>query len=94
MLGKICSSMNLKRETFAIAMCYIDSFIDINTEIKNIKTIVIASLMMGLKLDHAEAVSAGNQLETLSSLQSMTMNKGLSISTEARSQEKRSSGKK
>lgn len=54
--------MNLKRETFAIAMCYIDSFIDINTEIKNVKTIVIASLMMGLKLDHAEAVNSGNQL--------------------------------
>lgn len=53
MLGKICSSMNLKRETFAIAMCYIDSFMDLNTEIKSVKTIAIASLMMGLKIDHA-----------------------------------------
>ena len=53
MLGKICSSMNLKRETFSAALSYIDSFIDINTEVKTIKTITIAALMMALKIDHA-----------------------------------------
>lgn len=78
--------MNLKRQTFSIAMCYMDSFIDINTEVKTVKTIAIASLMMGLKLDHAEAIGSGAQMETLSSIQSFTVNKGLSISTEARSQ--------
>ena len=50
--------------------------------------------MMRLKIDHAEAIGSGAQMETLSSIQSFTVNKGLSISTEARSQEKRSSGKK
>lgn len=45
--------MNLKRETFAAALSYIDSFIDINTEVKTIKTITIAALMMALKIDHA-----------------------------------------
>lgn len=78
--------MNLKRETFAIAMCYMDSFMDINTEMKTVKTIVIASLMMGLKIDHAEVIGSAAQMETLSSMQSFSMNKGLSISTEARSQ--------
>lgn len=80
MLGKICSSMNLKRETFSAALTYIDSFIDINSEIKSIKTITIAALMMALKIDHAEMVGTGLQMSTLSSMQSLT-EKGLSFST-------------
>lgn len=72
--------MNLKRETFSAALTYIDSFIDINSEIKSIKTITIAALMMALKIDHAEMVGTGLQMSTLSSMQSLT-EKGLSFST-------------
>jgi hypothetical protein len=50
MIGKICSSMNLKREAYANTLCYIDSFLDLNTEVKAVKTIAIAALMMALKI--------------------------------------------
>jgi hypothetical protein len=85
MLGKICSSMNLKRETYSIAVTYVDRFLDKSTEQKKIKTITIAALMMALKIDHAEAVgslvcqfSNGNSSHSLAS-------KGQSISTETKS---------
>ena len=89
MVGKICSSMNLKRETFSAALSYIDSFIDINTEVKTIKTITIAALMMALKIDHAEMIGTGLQLSTISSMQSFTSTKAMSVSTEARSLDKK-----
>lgn len=53
MLGKICSSMNLKRETHSIAIAYVDKFLDSTVETKMIKTVVISGLMMALKIDHA-----------------------------------------
>lgn len=56
MLGKICSSMNLKRETHSLAITYVDRFLDSHLEPKVVKTVAIAALMMALKIDHAESV--------------------------------------
>lgn len=88
MIGKICSSMNLKRETFALAISYVDSFIDVDTVPKSLKPLSITALMMALKIEHAETVG-GQQLSSLNSGYSMTSTKALSISTEAKSLEKK-----
>lgn len=48
--------MNLKRETHSLAITYVDRFLDSNIEVKAIKTVAIAALMMALKIDHAESV--------------------------------------
>lgn len=54
MLGKICSSMRLKRSSFFLSLAYLDRFIDSKTETRSIKAAAIASLMIALKVEHAE----------------------------------------
>ena len=49
--------------------------------------------MMALKIDHAEMVGNGLQLSTISSFQSFASTKGLSMSTEAKSLDKKGRGK-
>lgn len=72
--------MSLKRETYALTLSYIDSFIDYDTEPKIIKTVSIAALMMALKIDHAEMAVTTNQSPF--SIQSCTTaNKTLNLST-------------
>ena len=44
---------------------------------------------MALKIDHAETIGTGLQLSSISPMQSFTSTKGLSVSTEARSLEKK-----
>lgn len=53
MLGKICSSMMLKRASFLLAIGYLDKFLDGNMPIDSIKAITIASLLIALKFEHA-----------------------------------------
>lgn len=62
-----------------------DSFLDINVEVNQIKTISIAALMIALKIDHAWALGG---YCSFASMQSLTTNKTLSISAEPKSQEK------
>lgn len=69
--------MNLTRETYALAICLMDNFIDIKTELKTIKIIAITALVMAIKSNLADK----NEIRQLSSHNSLKSLKSLSISS-------------
>lgn len=52
MLSRICSTMNMKRETFYLSVHYLDQFIS-QFSYQSMKLIALGSLTLALKMDDA-----------------------------------------
>ncbi len=52
MLSRICSTMNMKRETFYLAVHYLDQFIS-QFSYQSMKLIALGCLTLSLKMDDA-----------------------------------------
>lgn len=56
MLGKVCGALSMKRESFFLAVFFMDQYLS-QFPVTSLKIVALGALTLGLKMDDAEMIS-------------------------------------